>query len=229
MIPAELNYDIYDKELLAIVEAFKQWRAYLEGASHTIQVYSDHNNLQYFTTTKQLSHRQARWSELLASFDFTICYRPGRLGEKPDALTRRPDVYPKTAANAPENSFNHRILLPPARICAALLLDEDSLFKRVCNALSDEFFSEHASESPEPPFALSPDGRVLLRDGKAYVPDHGTLRLDILQAHPDHKLRGHPGARKTTQLVMRTYFWPGLRKDVLRYTRTCHTCRRGKP
>ncbi|KAG6882706.1 hypothetical protein C0992_009747, partial [Termitomyces sp. T32_za158] len=102
-----LNYDIYDKELLAIVEAFKQWRAYLEGARHRIQVYSDHNNLQYFTTTKQLSRRQARWSEILSEYDFTIHYRPGRLGAKPDALTRRPDVYPKKTFEAERNAFNH--------------------------------------------------------------------------------------------------------------------------
>ncbi|KAG5735420.1 hypothetical protein E4T56_gene12784 [Termitomyces sp. T112] len=60
MIPAELNYNIYNKELLAIVEAFRQWRAYLEGSPHRIQVYSNHNNLQYFTTTKQLSRPQAQ-------------------------------------------------------------------------------------------------------------------------------------------------------------------------
>jgi len=72
MIDAELNYDIYDKELLAIVKAFRQWRAYLEGTSHPVQVYSDHNNLQYFTTTKLLSRRQARWSEYLSEFDFHI-------------------------------------------------------------------------------------------------------------------------------------------------------------
>jgi hypothetical protein len=55
---AELNYDIYNKELLAIVSAFKQWRAYLEGSHYTVEVFSDHNNLQFFTTTKKLS-RQA--------------------------------------------------------------------------------------------------------------------------------------------------------------------------
>jgi hypothetical protein len=95
MIAAELNYDIYDKELLAIVECFRLWRHYLEGSKYTIQVFTDHNNLQYFTTTKQLSRHQARWSERLASFDFIINYCPGRLGAKPDAITRRPDVYPK--------------------------------------------------------------------------------------------------------------------------------------
>jgi hypothetical protein len=95
MIAAELNYEIYDKELLAIVECFQLWRHYLKGSKYAIQVFTDHNNLQYFTTTKQLSRRQARWSEQLASFDFVINYHPGRLGAKPDAITRRPDVYPK--------------------------------------------------------------------------------------------------------------------------------------
>jgi hypothetical protein len=60
MSPAEGNYEIYDKELLAIVRCFKQWRPELEGATHPIQVLSDHKNLQYFATTKLLSHHQAR-------------------------------------------------------------------------------------------------------------------------------------------------------------------------
>ncbi|KAG5722531.1 hypothetical protein E4T56_gene2919 [Termitomyces sp. T112] len=52
IIPVELNYDIYNKKLLAIIKAFYQWRAYLKGSPHHIQVYSDHKNLQYFTTMK---------------------------------------------------------------------------------------------------------------------------------------------------------------------------------
>ena len=48
--PAECNYDVYNRELLAIVEAFKVWRPYLEGAKHRVDVYSDHNNLQEVST-----------------------------------------------------------------------------------------------------------------------------------------------------------------------------------
>jgi len=48
---AELNYEIYDKELLAIFEAFRQWRNYLEGSTHAVLVLSDHKNLEYFATT----------------------------------------------------------------------------------------------------------------------------------------------------------------------------------
>ena len=55
--PAELNYDIHDKELLAIVVAFEQWRVYLEGSTYPVQVWTDHKNLIHFTTTKVLNRR----------------------------------------------------------------------------------------------------------------------------------------------------------------------------
>src|ERR1700676_5114382 len=65
----------------------------ISNAAHTVSIITDHKNLEYFTSTKLLTRRQARWSEYLSSFDYLIVYRPGRLGGKPDALTRRPDVY----------------------------------------------------------------------------------------------------------------------------------------
>jgi len=61
--PMEINYDNDDRELLAIVDAFKHWRRYCEGAENQIQVFMDHHNLEYFTTTKVLNRRQARWAE----------------------------------------------------------------------------------------------------------------------------------------------------------------------
>jgi len=122
MINAELNYNIYNKELLAIIEAFRQWRAYLKGMAHPVQVYSNHNNLQYFTTTKLLSHQQARWSENLSEFDFHIHYQPGRLGKKPDTLTCWPDMYPKKTFTL-TNSLVSKILIPPEWLNATLLMN----------------------------------------------------------------------------------------------------------
>jgi hypothetical protein len=92
---AEINYEIHDKELLAIVDCFKVWRRYLEGAMHTIQVYSDHQNLEYFTPTKVLNRCQARWAQELAGVDFKIFYRPGKQNGKPDALSRHPEFRPE--------------------------------------------------------------------------------------------------------------------------------------
>jgi len=88
--PAEMNYETHDSELLAIVEAFKQWRHYLEGSAHTVTVLTDHNNLRYFMTTKELNGRQARWAEKLARFDFQIIHRPGK-SNPADPPSRRPD------------------------------------------------------------------------------------------------------------------------------------------
>src|SRR5258708_7359461 len=95
---AERNYDMHNKELLAIYEAFKSWHHYLEGLAKTIDMVTDHKNLEYFTTTKKLTRWQARWSEFLSQFNLSIHFRPGRLGAKPDTLMRRPDVYSESAA-----------------------------------------------------------------------------------------------------------------------------------
>src|ERR1700719_5369173 len=68
---------------------------YLEGSGSPVDVVTDHKNLEYFSPTKLLTRRQARWSEFLSQFNLVICFRPGKLGTKLDSLTRRWDVYPK--------------------------------------------------------------------------------------------------------------------------------------
>jgi len=86
---AEIHYPIHDKELLAIVWSFKQWRHYLEGAPG-IEVWSDHENLKRFMSQSALNGRQARWLIQLAPHDFTIHYRKGKLNPA-DGPSRRPD------------------------------------------------------------------------------------------------------------------------------------------
>ena len=97
MTPAECNYMIYDKELLAIVKSFEVWRPEVASATpdKPVKVYTDHKNLEHFMTTKQLNRRQARWAEFLSEFNFKIMYRPEKQGEKPDTLTRRSQDLPK--------------------------------------------------------------------------------------------------------------------------------------
>ncbi|KAI0992440.1 hypothetical protein K3495_g15745, partial [Podosphaera aphanis] len=96
MLPAECNYDIYDKELLAIVNSFETWTAELGSVNSSTLVLTDHKNLEYFTTTKKLNRRQARWNELLSEYDFKIVFRPGKSSGKPDALTRISSDKPST-------------------------------------------------------------------------------------------------------------------------------------
>ena len=66
MIPAEIQYETHDGELLAIVKALKTWCHYLEGCKHEVFVLTDHNNLRRFMNTKSLSSRQVRWAQELS-------------------------------------------------------------------------------------------------------------------------------------------------------------------
>ena len=84
----ELNYDVHNKELLDIFKAFKSWHHYLEGTLIPIDVITDHKILEYFSTTKILTQQQAHWLEFLSQFNLVIHFCPGKLGTKPDALTR---------------------------------------------------------------------------------------------------------------------------------------------
>ena len=232
MIAAELNYDIYDKELLAIVECFRLWRHYLEGAKYTIQVFTDHNNLQYFTTTKQLSRRQARWSERFASFDFVINYRPGRLGAKPDAITRRPDVYPKKTFQDATNALNNKILIPPEQLRAVVAINEHKTLRTIINSTKnaglDEEGKSYQEQLKQENSPFTQEGQLILRDGRIYIPDIENLRFKVIQSYHDHKLRGHPGVRKTRELIMRDMFWKGITKDIEHYVKACPICRRAK-
>jgi hypothetical protein len=56
---ADLNYDIYDKELLAIIDGLNKWGTYCKSIGHTITILSDHKNLEYWQTKKDLNSRQA--------------------------------------------------------------------------------------------------------------------------------------------------------------------------
>ena len=242
--PPELNYDIHDKELLAIFEAFRVWRHYLEGFGIPIDVLTDHKNLEYFSTTKVLTCRQAHWSEYLSQFNLVICFRPGKLGTKLDALTRRWDVYPK-GGNSNYASVNPSNLLPmftqgqiSVSLCATQLLepvlrasvimDQEQLNSDVLSALPDDpIFTAHQKVS-KLCWSVSLDG-FIQHDNLIYIPDSNDLRLRVLRYKHDHILSGHPGQNKTTELIRRDYTWPGLREFVKKYVKSCTTCMRAKP
>ncbi|KAH9245827.1 hypothetical protein BASA81_016663 [Batrachochytrium salamandrivorans] len=110
MNSAEQNYEIYDKELLAVVESFKHWRHFLQGGLHPVTVLCDHKNLEYFMTTKKLTRRQARWSLELSEYDFSLTHRPGKLNGRADSLSRREDY------KSNSESSNFQRILDPSKV-----------------------------------------------------------------------------------------------------------------
>ncbi|MBW0583908.1 hypothetical protein O181_123623, partial [Austropuccinia psidii MF-1] len=95
ILPAELNYEIHDKELLGIVWPLKLWRAFLLSLPSSFEVLSNHSSLQYFKSSKIITRCQAHWAEFLSEFHFSIIFRPVRLATLPDALSRWDNVSPE--------------------------------------------------------------------------------------------------------------------------------------
>ena len=102
---AERNNEIHDKELLAILEAFCEWKHYLLSVDDPVMVYTDHQNQQCFLTTKGWNPRQIRWAKWVANFNFKIVYRPGSRGGKPDALSQWPEYRPEEGATHREQTI----------------------------------------------------------------------------------------------------------------------------
>ena len=241
---AELNYDTHDKELLAIFESFKHWRQYLEGSGTPIDVVTDHKNLEYFSTTKLLTRRQARWSEYLSQFNFVIRFRPGKLGAKPDALTRRWDVYRKGGNSdfATVNPTNLRPIFTQEQLISSLratylatpilrqavLMDIEKLHNDIRSNLHlDPLAAAHLPIPTAPNWTVDESG-LLRQYDRIYVPDVADLRLKVLQHKHDHILSGHYGQNKTLQLIRRDYVWPNLRTFVQHFCNSCTTCKRAK-
>ncbi len=97
-ISVETRYETYDGELLAIVEAFKTWRHYLESYKYKVLVLTDYNNLQRFMDMKRLSSRQVRWAQELSRYQFRIDYRQDKANRGADALSQ----YPQRSAEEEE-------------------------------------------------------------------------------------------------------------------------------
>lgn len=94
--PVECNYNIHDKELLAIVRCLNEWRAELIGLKKPFLILTDHKNLKYFMTSRKLTERHVRWSQTLSQFNFHLKFRAGRQGDRPDSLSRRAQDLPST-------------------------------------------------------------------------------------------------------------------------------------
>ena len=250
-IPAEVNYEVYDKEMLAIVQCFIEWRHYLEGARHQITVFTDHKNLEYFATSKVLNRRQARWAERLSPFDFKIIYRKGEQNGKADALSRRPEYRLGEGGSATHqpilnlfkpgqlqlNSTSTDPVISTATMKRLIQTSHlaDALLDRVRSAAkNDEKYLETirvllAGESKDKINKnLSTQDNLLWYDGRLFIPEDTKLRLELLENDHDSRIAGHWGQDKTLELMTRNWYWPKMDETVNDYVRSCDACQRNK-
>jgi hypothetical protein len=238
----KLNYDIHDKELLAIVDGLRKFDTYCKSTPHTIKILTDHKNLEYWQSKQDLILRQARWGERLADYDFVITYRPGKLAGKPDILSRESGDSP-WEGEMKHRQNKERVLLPPevfradATEVLQLQIDHELLQKIKDRTKHDPVLQEtiiklQNGEQRDSKIALGlceMRDDLLTYDSLIWVPDDDELHLKILHDCHDSQAAGHPGRAKTLELVSRQFYWPHQRKYVNRYVDNCDTCKRIKP
>jgi len=69
---------------------------------------------------------------------------------------------------------------------------------------------------------------VIYMEGRIYVPDNKKIKEEILKENHDLVNVGHPGQHRILELIKRTYWWPGLKKDVKKYIQECFKCQQNK-
>jgi len=87
----ERNYEIHNKEMLAVIRCLEAWRHYLKRENLEFKIWTDHKNLQYFMTSQKLNWRQVRWVLYLSQFNFVLKHIPGKSMGKADGLSKRSD------------------------------------------------------------------------------------------------------------------------------------------
>ncbi len=231
---AELNYDVFNKELKAVIDALEQWEVHLMGLSQPFEVWTDHQNLTTFTTTKVYGRRQARWGERLAMYDFKIHHRPGTLNGAADALSRQskfkePEHKEPSPAmlkinpdgtmeyNQPEQTKIRRVGLQ--------VIDLQKLWQRKAAQWTfDEESTQHQEWSRDSKEHKATTETTNLRP---YVPPD--MRTDLIKELHESPGFGHPGVEEMVRRLARTFDIPCLRRNVEQVVSNCVACHENKP
>ncbi|QRW21786.1 Retrotransposable element Tf2 protein [Rhizoctonia solani] len=196
---AEANYDTHDKELLAIIKALEEWRIFLEATDRPIQVFTDHQNLEYWMQARTFNCRHAQWRIFLSNFNFEIHYCPGKQLGKPDALSRRADY----VDTLPEPE-----VMLPAEVFANTSEEEVEIVTEICSKLREDpllepiiqFLTEDTDNAPPSIWKAYRDydweEDLLWYQGKLVVPDSEILKERLLKEFHDSPLAGCHKQRK---------------------------------
>lgn len=226
--PAEKNYQIYDKELLGIINGLKAWRHYFEGSSHKLVICTDHRNLTYYRLPQQLTERQRRWQLFLSRFNYSLLHVPGSQMTVSDNLSRNPTMDDKSQDDKldvmiPDHLFVRTVNFElREKIVQSTALDP--IAKDAVEAITGDGISRMKQDLKDWEVI---DGIIRFK-GRIYVPQDDDLRRQIVREHHDLPVMGHPGNMKTKDLVSRDYWWPGLHSFVTSYVQGCSICQQTK-
>jgi len=232
----EQNYEIHDKEMLAVIRCLEAWRHFLEGAKGKFEIWLDHKNLEYFMNNQKLNRWQARWALYLSRFDFVLKHVPGSKMGKADGLSRRSDWEVGIERDNEEQTLIKREWLEArAAEVSEVVIDRVDILDRIRKSKArDDEVVKAVEEMKQAGVKVLRDEEwrehegLMLKEGKVYIPKDEKLRAEVIRLHHDTPVGEHRGQWKTMELVTRNFWWPGVSREVKRYVKGCDACQRNK-
>ncbi|KAE9066105.1 hypothetical protein PF007_g28602 [Phytophthora fragariae] len=255
MKPAEKNYPVHGKELLAMRYALIKFRVYLLG-EQTFAVYTDHASLRTAMKSPHISQRMARWLSFFAEYNFVVHYKPGNNNILADALSRRSDYDPRRLTrhqDIPDDDdddddcatcvtlgINATVSSPvlPLRQQIADAYEEDAFYAAIIRYLRNPTADTLAKLTRPTRDAITRydlDGELLtyaidtFDTPRVVIPADDDLRARLVHEYHDAPAGGHLGREKTFAALSRDFFWPRMYKWIRKWVRSCEICQRVKP
>jgi len=197
----EQNYEIHNKEILAVIRCLEAWRHFLEGFQSKFEVWTNHKNLEYFMSNQKLNCRQARWALYLSRFNFVLKHISGSKMGKVDGLSRRSDWEVGVEKDNEEQVLVKKewLEVKKIRIVEVIIEGVDLLDKvRKCEARDDKVVKA-VEEMKKAGVRMLRDEEwcqedgLMLKEEKVYVPKDEKLRVEVIRLHHDTPVGGHRG------------------------------------
>jgi RNase H-like domain found in reverse transcriptase/Integrase zinc binding domain len=222
----ERNYNIYDRELLAIMKAITHWRPYLIWTKEPFKIFTDHANLLHWKSPWKLNQCTARWHRELQDYHFTLHHVPEKSHAAVNALSRPPGT------NMGKEDNQQMVMLPKPLFIHVADTDLTGSLEHVIMIVQnnnrclmkewENTFPIECMNTPDEPFWRDISGQRLV-----IPPDQG-LKHEIMNIWHEGPLNGHLRRDETIRHINKEYFWPGARSWIMEYVKGCATCQQNK-
>ena len=224
----EINYHIYDKELLIIIRCFKHWRSELAHIKLLIQIFIDHQALKIFMKNKQLTRRQARYLNILSDFNFKIIFWADKANIKVDALTHMSDSHFEDDDERIRQQHQTLLISNRMQILINSMNEDGFTFDRIVQTNKRDELCQKFCKILIANVIVHDDIKlrncrnvddVLYMKNRLWVSESQQVKL--FQEVHDQSTSDHLDKNRTIELIKRFYYWFRLKNIVERYIRNC--------